>query len=261
MAAKRELNIVDVANDEKAGNTVCADCNEAHPKWSSTNLGIFICIHCSGVHRKIGTHISKVLSVELDTWTSAQVAHTASLGNNKVNESLKFKVESINKPTKASSPNEREHYIRSKYDTDYKGVANKSTSLVSSSNIGMIEFMGMLMIKLISGTNLIAQDINGKSDPYCVFTINKQTVRSKTIEKTLNPVWNEILMLSVPSLQDKLYIKVIDYDAITDDDPMGDCEISLNDLQDGKPKLITQKLKNCAHGVITLELTFNSLDH
>lgn len=48
------------------GNDRCADCGAPAPKWASWNLGITVCIRCSGVHRSLGTHISKVKSIELD---------------------------------------------------------------------------------------------------------------------------------------------------------------------------------------------------
>ena len=44
------------------------------PRWASWNLGIFLCIRCAGIHRNLGVHISKVKSVNLDTWTPEQVA-------------------------------------------------------------------------------------------------------------------------------------------------------------------------------------------
>ncbi len=44
------------------------------PRWASWNLGIFVCIRCAGIHRNLGVHISKVRSVNLDSWTPQQVA-------------------------------------------------------------------------------------------------------------------------------------------------------------------------------------------
>ena len=34
-----------------AGNSTCIDCGEADPIWASVNLGIFVCLSCSGKHR------------------------------------------------------------------------------------------------------------------------------------------------------------------------------------------------------------------
>jgi len=56
------------------GNAVCADCATsdarkyaALPTWGSTNLGVTFCIRCSGIHRKMGAHVTKVLSLTIDT--------------------------------------------------------------------------------------------------------------------------------------------------------------------------------------------------
>ncbi|KAH9920340.1 uncharacterized protein B0H18DRAFT_1025038 [Fomitopsis serialis] len=55
-------------------NKVCADCKRNDPRWASWNIGVFLCIRCSGIHRSMGTHISKVKSVDLDVWTLEQMA-------------------------------------------------------------------------------------------------------------------------------------------------------------------------------------------
>ncbi|KAK1433972.1 hypothetical protein QVD17_10890 [Tagetes erecta] len=69
------------------GNDKCADCGSPDPDWASLNLGVLICIECSGVHRNLGCHISKVRSLELDVkvWEPSVITLFQSLGNVFVN--------------------------------------------------------------------------------------------------------------------------------------------------------------------------------
>ncbi|MCO5596361.1 hypothetical protein L7F22_050422 [Adiantum nelumboides] len=71
---------------KQPGNDVCADCRGRAPRWASWNLGIFVCVQCAGVHRKMGTHISKIKSLTLDTWTREHVERMKEMGNIKSNE-------------------------------------------------------------------------------------------------------------------------------------------------------------------------------
>lgn len=64
-----------------AGNDRCADCSSKNPGWASWNLGIFLCLRCATIHRKMGTHISKVKSLSMDSWTTDQVETMRHMGN------------------------------------------------------------------------------------------------------------------------------------------------------------------------------------
>jgi ribosomal protein L40E len=55
------------------GNNMCADCHARNPAWASWSLGVFLCMRCAAIHRKLGTHISKVKSLSMDSWTNEQV--------------------------------------------------------------------------------------------------------------------------------------------------------------------------------------------
>eukprot|EP00043_Microstomoeca_roanoka_P003769 m.45707 g.45707 ORF g.45707 m.45707 type:complete len:367 (-) comp12197_c1_seq1:526-1626(-) len=66
---------------EQPDNKCCADCGTRGPRWASWNLGIFLCIRCSGIHRSLGVHISKVRSVTLDTWAPEWIDSMCQWGN------------------------------------------------------------------------------------------------------------------------------------------------------------------------------------
>jgi hypothetical protein len=68
------------------GNEICADCGAPEPTWASINLGILVCLECSGVHRRLGTHVSKVRSLTLDKWEPELLLFMKSMGNIKSNE-------------------------------------------------------------------------------------------------------------------------------------------------------------------------------
>lgn len=98
-------------------NPFCADCQARGPEWASINFGIMICIECSGIHRSLGVHISKVRSLTLDKWTRSLRAIMEEMGNARFNAIWEAEAATMrsNKPAANASREEREAWIRAKY--------------------------------------------------------------------------------------------------------------------------------------------------
>nr|XP_045004788.1 arf-GAP with coiled-coil, ANK repeat and PH domain-containing protein 2 isoform X3 [Jaculus jaculus] len=112
------------------GNASCCDCGLADPRWASINLGITLCIECSGIHRSLGVHFSKVRSLTLDTWEPELLKLMCELGNDVINRVYEAKVEKMGiKKPQPGQRQEKEAYIRAKY-VERKYV---DTNFISSS--------------------------------------------------------------------------------------------------------------------------------
>ncbi|XP_051756534.1 arf-GAP with coiled-coil, ANK repeat and PH domain-containing protein 1 [Ctenopharyngodon idella] len=100
-----------------SGNGQCCDCGEPGPDWASINLGITLCITCSGIHRSLGVHFSKVRSLTLDSWEPELVKLMCELGNTAINKIYEARIDeiTIKKPHPSSPRQDKESWIRSKY--------------------------------------------------------------------------------------------------------------------------------------------------
>ncbi|KAK1786822.1 hypothetical protein P4O66_017002 [Electrophorus voltai] len=98
------------------GNDACCDCDAPEPKWLSTNLGILTCIECSGIHREMGVHVSRIQSIELDKLGTSELLLAKNIGNSSFNGILEGNLPSPSpKPTPSSDMTERKEYINAKY--------------------------------------------------------------------------------------------------------------------------------------------------
>ncbi|KAM4548623.1 arf-GAP with coiled-coil, ANK repeat and PH domain-containing protein 2-like isoform 3-T3 [Odontesthes bonariensis] len=100
-----------------AGNACCCDCGQPDPRWASINLGITLCIQCSGIHRSLGVHFSKVRSLTLDTWEPELLKLMCELGNKEINQIYEARREELGarKPQPGDPRHEVEAYIKAKY--------------------------------------------------------------------------------------------------------------------------------------------------
>lgn len=98
-------------------NPTCADCGSPKVEWASINLGVVLCIECSGGHRNLGSHVSKVRSLFLDssTWTPPQLALMTAVGNDLFNRHWECNLPDGAKPTATSTLDDKIVFIRRKY--------------------------------------------------------------------------------------------------------------------------------------------------
>ncbi|OAA64800.1 Arf GTPase activating protein [Cordyceps fumosorosea ARSEF 2679] len=114
------------------GNNICADCYARNPAWASWSLGVFLCMRCAAIHRKLGTHISKVKSLSMDSWSNEQVDNMRKVGNlasNRIYNASNKKPPVTIDVDEADSAMER--FIRQKYTHDTTAQSNKPRSPIS----------------------------------------------------------------------------------------------------------------------------------
>ncbi|XP_035981188.1 arf-GAP with SH3 domain, ANK repeat and PH domain-containing protein 1 isoform X3 [Fundulus heteroclitus] len=120
------------------GNEICCDCGAAEPKWLSTNLGILTCIECSGIHREMGVHISRIQSMELDKLGTSELLLAKNVGNCSFNDIMEANLPSPSpKPNPSSDMTVRKEFITAKY-VDHK-YAKKTCTSASAKMIELFE--------------------------------------------------------------------------------------------------------------------------
>eukprot|EP00038_Savillea_parva_P000512 m.96573 g.96573 ORF g.96573 m.96573 type:complete len:718 (-) comp10174_c0_seq2:309-2462(-) len=99
------------------GNSACAECGDAKPSWCSINLGIMVCLRCSGGHRALGVRFSKVRSAKLDEWSADAVTAMKATGNALSNAYYEHRLPASDpaRPTAECSQEDMNAFIVAKY--------------------------------------------------------------------------------------------------------------------------------------------------
>ncbi|KAI9670356.1 MAG: hypothetical protein M1817_004399 [Caeruleum heppii] len=132
--------LLQIVRDADQGNCWCADCGSGiKTEWVSINLGIVLCIECSGIHRSLGTHISKVRSLTLDTLSfSTDIVELLLLIGNRVSNMVweaRLDPSSNLKPHPAANREQRLRFITAKYvDREYVTPLSPTLSRYSTAD-------------------------------------------------------------------------------------------------------------------------------
>ena len=109
---------------KKPENKYCADCKSNPPSWASINLGVLICIKCSSTHRELGTHISKIKSINLDVWPSDILEKFQKIDNKISNDYWEHNLSQDEFNQIKIDPYKVMDFIRNKYE--YKKYVNNN---------------------------------------------------------------------------------------------------------------------------------------
>ncbi|XP_036384454.1 multiple C2 and transmembrane domain-containing protein 1 isoform X1 [Megalops cyprinoides] len=124
--------------------------------------------------------------------------------------------------------------------------------------------VGMVQVKVIGAEGLMAADVTGKSDPFCVVELSNDRLQTHTVYKNLNPEWNKVFTFNVKDIHSVLEVTVYDEDRDRSADFLGKVAIPLLKIQNGERKayvLKNKELTGPTKGVIFLEtdVIFNTV--
>uniref|UniRef100_A0A8C2GU11 Multiple C2 domains, transmembrane 1b n=1 Tax=Cyprinus carpio TaxID=7962 RepID=A0A8C2GU11_CYPCA len=124
--------------------------------------------------------------------------------------------------------------------------------------------VGIVQVKILRAEELMAADVTGKSDPFCIAELCNDRLQTHTVYKTLNPEWNKVFTFNVKDIHSVLEITVYDEDRDRSADFLGKVAIPLLNICNSEQKayvLKNKELTGPTKGVIFLEadVIFNAV--
>ncbi|UJR10042.1 hypothetical protein I4U23_014264 [Adineta vaga] len=119
--------------------------------------------------------------------------------------------------------------------------------------------VGKLEVKIFQARDLSAKDLTGKSDPFCIVELDSTRLRTHTIYKTLDPVWNKSFIIPAQDIHSVLELNIYDEDTNRDNEFIGKVAIPLLTIKNGEKKWMQLKDRKCllpVKGAIEIEATF-----
>eukprot|EP01126_Amoeba_proteus_P060981 TRINITY_DN8134_c0_g1_i7.p1 TRINITY_DN8134_c0_g1~~TRINITY_DN8134_c0_g1_i7.p1 ORF type:complete len:236 (-),score=46.18 TRINITY_DN8134_c0_g1_i7:197-904(-) len=218
-------------------------------KWISTNLGVFVCIKCVGHHRSLGTHLSTILSLELDEWTDPVIIqHVLNIGNDIANQCWLYSNPSLKraKITEFESACSPWEYILAKY-TGKEFVPKPLTPRALKSSRMKVSgasrvSAGIMKIELICGRNMTKVSGEGQPSPYIIFWVGPQRVKSHVLKKSIHPVWRESWMLNIAKDDTTLSVECWNFNLLCKNELMGKTCLKLDCIAGGDVHFMVLKL-------------------
>uniref|UniRef100_A0A803KA54 Multiple C2 domains, transmembrane 1 n=1 Tax=Xenopus tropicalis TaxID=8364 RepID=A0A803KA54_XENTR len=120
-----------------------------------------------------------------------------------------------------------------------------------------LDDVGFVQVKIVRAEGLMAADVTGKSDPFCVVEVNNDRLMTQTVYKNLNPEWNKVFSFNIKDIHSVLEVTVYDEDRDRSADFLGKVAVPLLSIQNGEQKayvLKNKQLTGPTKGVIYLEV-------
>ncbi|XP_072228801.1 multiple C2 and transmembrane domain-containing protein 1-like isoform X2 [Leuresthes tenuis] len=117
--------------------------------------------------------------------------------------------------------------------------------------------IGILQVKVLRAEGLMAADVTGKSDPFCVLELNNDRLQTHTVHKNLSPEWNKVFTFNVKDIHSLLEVTVFDEDRDRSADFLGKVAIPLLNVRNGEQRaylLKNKELTGPTKGAIYLEI-------